>query len=147
MKIISHRGNVNGSNIKLENRPDYVENAIILGFDVEVDVWVVGDSVYLGHDNPMYEIDIDFLKNKEIWCHAKNEESLSLMLDCDINCFWHQKDNFTLTSKGFVWCYPGFFHPKGVTVIRESPSICTKYSKKIYGICTDFAEEWRKFYE
>jgi hypothetical protein len=29
------------------------------------------------------------------------------MLDNNIHCFWHQKDDFTITSQGFIWTYPG----------------------------------------
>ena len=41
MKIISHRGNLNGPNKNLENRLDTIEKAIQLGFDVEVDIWLI----------------------------------------------------------------------------------------------------------
>ena len=41
MKLIAHRGNVNGPNPDKENHTDYINEAIILGYDVEIDVWFV----------------------------------------------------------------------------------------------------------
>ena len=38
MKIIAHRGLLNGKDEKLENRPDTFKKALEAGFDVEVDV-------------------------------------------------------------------------------------------------------------
>ena len=39
MILISHRGNIFGPNKKDENKIEYVENALNLGFDVEIDVF------------------------------------------------------------------------------------------------------------
>ena len=65
MKLISHRGNIAGKNFELENRPDYISNAIKLGYDCEIDVWLIKNKIYLGHDKnkrKMYEVKINFLK-------------------------------------------------------------------------------------
>ena len=37
MFLISHRGNLNGPNIKDENNPDYIMEALSKDFDVEID--------------------------------------------------------------------------------------------------------------
>ena len=39
MILISHRGNINGKKPDLENKPEYIQNAIKLGYNVEIDVW------------------------------------------------------------------------------------------------------------
>ena len=39
MRLISHRGNINGVNPKLENTKEYVDLAIDKGYSVEIDVW------------------------------------------------------------------------------------------------------------
>ena len=62
-KLISHRGNINGPDISNENHPTYIEKAINLGFDCEVDIWVVNKELFLGHDEPMYKTTVDFLSN------------------------------------------------------------------------------------
>ena len=38
MKLISHRGNINGKIEKFENNPNYIDTAIEQGYDVEIDL-------------------------------------------------------------------------------------------------------------
>ena len=145
MKLISHRGNIFGKNPNLENRPDYILQAIKKGYDCEIDVWLLGNKIFLGHDKikkKMYEVKIDFLKNKKLWCHAKNTEALNFMIKNKIHCFWHEDDLVTITSKGWAWCHPrqkkGF--KNSITVLPES------YKTKINtfdGICSDFIEKYK----
>ena len=53
-------------------------------------------------------IDFDYLRDKRLWCHAKNIDALDIMTSySDIHSFWHQNDDFTLTSRNFIWTYPG----------------------------------------
>ena len=40
MIFISHRGNLNGKNKKLENTPKYIIEAIKKGYHVEIDIMV-----------------------------------------------------------------------------------------------------------
>jgi len=137
LKIISHRGNIDGRTEK-ENKPSYIEHAISLGYDVEIDVWDIDGKLYLGHDEPQYSIEIEFLKNPKLWCHAKNLEALEIMNTNDIHCFWHDTDKITFTNKSIPWCYPEIYIESGITV-----ELGTKKSiPKIYGICTDYPETW-----
>ena len=39
MILISHRGNINGRQPNLENLPEYIDSALELGYDVEIDIW------------------------------------------------------------------------------------------------------------
>ena len=66
MKIISHRGNLNGPDPQKENSPEYLAKALEKGFDVEIDIWLKEkEDIYLGHDEPTYLIDLKFiLKHK-----------------------------------------------------------------------------------
>ena len=64
MLFISHRGNLNGINKDLENKPSYILKALDEKFDVEVDIWFKKNKFYLGHDNPKYEIENKFFKIK-----------------------------------------------------------------------------------
>jgi hypothetical protein len=138
-KIISHRGNLLGKSLD-ENKPSYIENAIAKGFDVEVDVWSVGNDLYTGHDVYKYKIDIKFLKNPKLWCHAKNVESLIIMMKNNIHTFWHETDRYTITNRGIPWCYPGNYINSGITVelsIKKDIPLCL-------GVCTDYPVEWKK---
>ncbi len=134
MILISHRGNINGKSNE-ENHPDYIDIALTQGFDVEIDVWKVNEvEWYLGHDEPQYKIDFDFLQNDKLWCHAKNIDALYGMMGSGVHCFWHQKDDVTLTSNGFLWTYPGKELTKSsIAVLPES-----KPNLEVAGICSDF---------
>ena len=82
MILISHRGNINGRIPDLENSPDYIDAAIKLGYDVEVDLWWVVGRIYLGHDEPQYEVSDEWLGNRinKLWVHCKNAELLNWMM-------------------------------------------------------------------
>ena len=60
-KFISHRGNILGPDVSLENNPSYILEALSLGFDCEIDVWQINNELLLGHDEPTYKTSIDFL--------------------------------------------------------------------------------------
>ena len=138
MKIISHRGNLNGRNPSTENSVPAINIALYHGLDVEIDVWYKNNDWYLGHDKPKYLVDESFLENKKLWCHAKNLDALNLMIkNKKIHCFWHQNDDFTLTSKNYIWTYPNKNSTSiSIIVLKNSKD---KISKKCFGICTDFA--------
>ena len=144
MILISHRGNLEGKNPEKENSPIYVLQALSKGFDVEVDVWYLEGKWFLGHDEPQYETDLDFLKasSHSLWCHAKNIPALKMMLKEDIHCFWHQDDDVTLTSRGYIWTYPGKnLTEKSICVFPEQFEEIYNKSMGIdncYGICSDY---------
>ena len=56
MKIIAHRANINGSNSSNENRLSQIRKCIELGYDVEIDIRVIKNSLFLGHDCPEEKI-------------------------------------------------------------------------------------------
>ncbi len=141
MILISHRGNINGINEKRENYPVHIMNVINQGYDVEIDVWKIKDEWFLGHDEPQYLVDIRFLQNPHLWCHAKNLQALQSMLEYDINCFWHQDDDFTITSKGDIWTYPGMQVCESSIIVCKDKADTFKMAKQnIKGICSDYVE-------
>ena len=101
MILISHRGNVMGRIPNNENNPNYIDEAINAGFDVEVDMWWVDGRVYLGHDNPQYEVDNEWLVDRadKLWVHCKNVELLNWIRSTILHWFWHENDTMVLTSK------------------------------------------------
>ena len=142
MKIISHRGNLDGRKPECENNPTYIQQALDLGFDVEVDVWYVDGQFFLGHDAPTYFVDPWWFRGKSLWCHAKNKEALEEMIvsSYGITCFWHETDKMTLTSDGLLWMYPDNHSRLGVTVWLGKPE---GDIPQMWGVCTDYAKEWR----
>lgn len=145
MILISHRGNLTGPSPTEENKPYYIDFAISNGFDVEIDVRMIGSRIFLGHDGPEEEIGIDWLSSrmKNLWVHCKNLDIMSFLNGTEFNHFWHQDDDCTLTSHGFIWTYPGkTLYPKSIGVLPEkwqssSISNCS-------GICSDFIKFFPK---
>ncbi len=134
--IISHRGNTNGESELTANSPDAVSALLDKGIHCEVDVWRIFDKYFLGHDEPKYKINKKFLKNDKLWCHAKNLESLQGMLDNNIHCFWHQTDDYTLTSKGYIWTFPKKEVCNRSVIVHKGPDWRDKYN--CYAVCTDY---------
>ena len=111
MKKIAHRGNIYEKNLDRENSPSYIEEALDAGYDCEIDVWWHDGEWWLGHDHPTHEIDSAFLYRlgSGLWIHAKNYDALSELNFTTtewvnpLNYFWHENDQYTLTSKNFIW--------------------------------------------
>ena len=141
MKLIAHRGNLSGPDREKENTTDTIRKALEEGFDVELDVRLVDGNWFLGHDSPDYLFNPDLLKDQRIWTHCKNYNALSaLVTEPAVNCFWHQEDDFTLTSMGYIWAYPGKLcrgsNSMSICVMPEWDDM--KIPENIYGICSDF---------
>lgn len=134
---IAHRGNTNGPSVH-ENQLWYVQEALDNGFDAEIDVWMIRGKLWAGHNSAQYLLSDDYLvKNMaHLWIHCKNFEALDYFNKNykSFNYFWHQDDDFTMTSQGFIWTYPG-------KAVGES-SIIVDLSGEIgytcYGICSDY---------
>lgn len=111
MLKIAHRGNIDGPST-LENSPDHLNKALSLGYDVEVDVWIIGEEIFFGHDTPTWgPIPDSYLVSikDSAWFHCKNLEALNTFISKypDMKFFWHESDSYTLTSNLYIWTYPG----------------------------------------
>lgn len=152
MKLIAHRGNVTGPNPLKENSLDYIDAALNLGYDVEIDIRYFEEEqkLYLGHDESQYEVHSLWLVHRkdELWIHCKNLSSLKFFSDSpvDFNYFWHQTDDFTLTSKEYIWTYPGKPHTSKSVIVMPECSVDMSVVKEMggydcYGICSDYVGE------
>lgn len=140
MILISHRGNTIKSNPEKENDPEYLFKTIGQGFDVETDLWLVNNKLSLGHDKPQYTIELEFLKefNDKLWIHCKNIPALNFCLNNDLHCFFHNTDDVTLTSKGYIWTYPNNKLNLSGRSIAVMPETVGKWDlHKGSGICSD----------
>jgi hypothetical protein len=149
IKLIAHRGLVNGPNSKLENHPNTITQAWDMGFDCEIDLRVSDSGLWLGHDGAQYNIEEDFLKKGPLWIHAKNLQALEyLQQDYTLNYFWHQDDDYTLTSKGYVWAYPGQQLSKfAVNVMPEwNNTKLEDINLNCYAICSDWVVKIKEKY-
>ena len=151
MLIIAHRGNINGPNIEYENKPEYLLKAINTGYFIETDLWVIENNneykLFLGHDKPQYEINIEFLLNikEKLFCHCKNIKALKFIITNypEIECFFHDIEECTLTSKNKIWNNVGKeLTEKSICVMPERVN---QTPKNCLGVCTDFPIKYKNF--
>lgn len=145
--FISHRGNINGKIPQNENHPDYIDEAIHAGYDVEIDIWMVDNELFLGHDEPQYKIIYNWLATRyeKLWIHCKNVEAMVWFnMMGGFNYFWHEEDTLTLTSKGFIWAYPG--KQPIEDSIAVIPEIHNDDVSLCIGICSDEIEKYKNEY-
>ena len=143
MIYISHRGNLKGRNAERENEPEYFDEAINAGFDVEIDMWLVDGRVYLGHDGPQDEVDNEWLVDRvdKLWIHCKNVELLNWIRSTILHYFWHEEDTLTLTSKQYMWVYPG--KQPIIGSIAVMPEIHNENISKCIGVCSDYINNYK----
>lgn len=153
MIIIAHRGLLDGPNKSVENTPLQIRYAIALGYHAEIDLWFMDDKWYLGHDNPVNEIPFAFIeenKNK-LWIHCKNFGALAQLVPfSSYRYFWHEEDDYTLTSDNQIWTYPGrnlgqnsiavLPEISGETGWKSTLELAKRY--EILGVCTDYVTKF-----
>jgi hypothetical protein len=144
MILISHRGNINGKISNNENHPEYIDEAIHAGYDVEIDVWMIDNEFYLGHDEPQHKVIYNWLSTRyeKLWIHCKNVDAIAWFNMMGLfNYFWHEEDTLTLTSKGFMWVYPG--KQPIIGSIAVMPEIHDEDVSKCHGVCSDIISRYK----
>jgi hypothetical protein len=145
LSTISHRGNLHGPEPEQENKPDYIDKAIEKLYDVEVDIRFVEGCFCLGHDYPEHFVDLHWIKERSDFLifHCKNLPALFLLKD-EHHCFWHDKDNYTLTSKNKIWTYPNCITGPDCIIVDLEPPTKDKIKKwrhdRCFAICSDYAD-------
>lgn len=144
MIIISHRGNIRGPIPDKENRPSYIDAAISCGFQVEIDIISINDELWLGHDEPQYKVDHNWLDKRRnyLWIHCKNLEAAK---ECwAYHSFCHSHDSFVYTSVGKIWVHDLSLKIDDNTIIPLINSdeirdlVNTNLYENAYGVCTDY---------
>ena len=94
----------------------------------------------------MCSADLD--RKINLWIHCKNKEALSLMNDVkELHYFWHQEDDYTMTSKNYIWAYPGIL-PISNTIMVMPEMKWVDYVNEVknlypFGICSDYVEAFK----
>jgi hypothetical protein len=142
MIIISHRGNIRGAVPDKENRPSYIDCAIGNGYHVEIDIRSINGELWLGHDEPQYKVDHNWLDKRRhyLWLHCKNLEAAK---ECwAYHSFCHTSDSFVYTSTGVIWLHDLSQKIDHNTIIplidREDVESFIPGYEKPFGICTDY---------
>ena len=145
MRVISHRGCLEGPDPLIENHPNQINKAIKHKFDVEIDLWMIKEDLFLGHDSPQYKVSLDWLvaRSDTLWAHCKNLKVLDWLSEqkSTLNYFFHQSDHVTLTSKNNLWVYPGMeFTKNSVIVVQEKKILeeILQLEEKPFAVCTDY---------
>ena len=146
MRLISHRGNLNGPNKERENHPDYIWEALQAGYEVEIDVWWVDGKFKLGHDEPQYDFPFSLIENhySKLWIHCKNMDVLSQLNELDssgskLNYFSHEDDLGVLTSRGYIWST--HLYDRGILVM---PEVFNKEpNENTFGVCSDYIKNYK----
>jgi len=143
MIYISHRGNIYGKQPDKENSIVYIEEAL-KKYYVEIDVWKKGECLFLGHDNPKYLVDSEFIytNRKKLLCHAKNIQALTYLHGRNIHCFWHNEDEYTITSKGLIIALPSKWNEQTICMLPETYDLKYEEIKNCVGICSDKIGEY-----
>jgi hypothetical protein len=144
MKIISHRGNYNGVYPERENKPSYIDTALAMGYDVEIDLRILNGRLYLGHDTPDTEISEKWieLRKENLWIHCKDLDSARYLKNMDIGAkyFCHSTEEFVLTSTGHIWVHNLKLELDETCIIPllDVESIEEYDMSRVFAICTDF---------
>lgn len=151
MKLIAHRGNINGPNPDKENTISYINSALNSGFDVEVDVSMNNGDLYLGHDNLQEKIQLRYLMNKRIWVHCKTPDTfIELSKHTHINSFYQEDDLICRTQLGFFWHhsdYSDHLSDKSIIVSLEYNDKLLNLGHTVHGICSDYVIDFSKAYK
>ena len=146
MILIAHRGLFEGPNKDKENHPDQIDRALKAGYQAELDLWLVYNHLYLGHDEPQYKVEREFFEKEGLWIHAKNLDALLWLTTTDYNYFWHQDDDYVITSHHYIWTYPGKqLTGRSICVLPENidSDVRLVKHKVCAGVCSKFASRLR----
>jgi hypothetical protein len=152
MKFYSHRGNLCGADGELENSPLYIDEAIENGYDVEIDLKMIGNDFFLGHDYPQYPVDQQWLEDRKgrLLIHVKDMLALRAVVDrkLDWHYFCHHNDAFTITSHGFIWVHD-INTPSDqncIVPLITAANVRSYSASPLYGVCSDYITDcWTKF--
>lgn len=164
MRIIAHRGNLNGPNSRTENTVQAVEDCLAKGFDVEIDVQdVYGHDIFIGHDvdgptERMKLVIYDSKRYNRLWLHAKNFNAFKDLMVLKQNhgyqnfdIFYHETDFSALTFNRYFWIYPNTklslsSGKNSILVMPESVNLQPKdlVPYTFFGVCTDYPNEYKK---
>ncbi len=146
MILISHRGNIKGPSPKLENKFSYIDKALNMEYDCEIDIRFIDNKLYLGHDEPQYEVSLHWLyqRRHKLWIHCKDLNSLTFFSNSgsgsDFNFFFHESDLGVLTSFNYIWSANVI--KKGILVMPELFN--TEPITETIGICSDYIIDYTK---
>jgi hypothetical protein len=149
MLFISHRGNTDKIIPSRENSPDYILEALEQSFYVEIDIWLVNTTFYLGHDKPTHMIDKSFLKlhKDKLLLHCKDVKTFAFLYK-EYHCFYHTVEDIINTSRNYIITHVDHdILENTICMMPEKYNHSYKNLTKCIGICSDVIKKYRDEYE
>lgn len=151
-KLYSHRGNLYGPNPERENKLDYINEAVSLGFNVEIDIWLTEDNnIMLGHDNPETLVTFEYLMSfhDSLLLHAKNIAALMYFSSrTRFNVFYHTDEHAVISSNGNIIIHPNSYSSiiPSKDVIYSMPELSKVKLTSRKSVITDYAGDLYEYY-
>jgi hypothetical protein len=143
--LISHRGNITSMQPDRENSIKYIEEAIEQGFNVMVDIWVIGKTnLALGYNRPQHQVTLEFLKQNNIICNARSINTLNILIDNNVHCFYDTNEGISMTSGGLIWTTSDHsVVPRSIYFLPERCLVNVGEAAHIVcaGVCSDRIQE------
>lgn len=155
MKLISHRGNYLCPK-QNENHPEQIRYVIEQKFCnlCEVDIWIINNQAFFGHDEPKYFVDeLNLFREKCIF-HCKNPSAINYFYNRNFcnrekyHYFWHENDRYALTNFEIPICYPGqAILPDSIIMKPEQSYFDLQWANNnCWGICTDYIYNYQQLF-
>ena len=146
MLIIAHRGLTDGPDPHKQNDPHRIQLLLDAGWHVEVDLHMINQEWYLGHDHAQHKVSTQYITQPGLWIHIKDVTASEAILQlhqqhAHLNFFWHESDARVLTSQAYWWTQPGYeLTSKSVAVMPEHHvhDVVECLSWGCVGVCTDW---------
>ena len=106
MRLIAKRGQFSGPNKQTENTKAQIQLALSKGYDVELDVILTDNGLFLGHDGPKERLLYDgFLDGPKIWTHCKSRRTYDHLIKSPfIKAFCHEEEDLAyINQMQFKW--------------------------------------------
>ena len=122
MKLIAHRGNINGKITSKENTQIYIQEAIDKGYDVEIDDWLLE-------------------RQDNLWVHCKNFQALTQLIKTNLKLFYHEKEDYTIISNKCIWAHNlNNIDNKCIIPLLSKEDVENWKPIKVLGVCSDYIE-------
>ena len=104
--------------------------------------------LWLGHDEPQHKVNWFWIagRREHLWIHCKDVATLHEFSTktSGYNFFFHDKDDYTLTSQQYIWAYPGKSYTDHTVMVmpewKDDIDWDSLRATNCYGICTDYPQ-------
>lgn len=154
MVYIAYRGLFHGEDPQSENTPNQVSTALRYGFNASVDAWRVDNKIYLGSNQPLYEVSEKYLQNNRLWINCCNTDMYTWIQSQKPKLYPHYFNipygptpDYAVTNQGYYWNFLSTIpNNPTIMVLPESydRGLYSTIHLRTYGICSMFLQFIRR---